>query len=70
MRGFERARSSRAGDGGTTTVGPDDWADAPRVDGVPADGVRADGVRADGPREELSPGNQVRADWAMQLQTG
>ena len=53
MRGFERARSSRARDGETTMVGPDDRADTPRVDGVPADGVRADG-----PREDLSPGTE------------
>ena len=64
MRGFERARSSRAGDGETTTTGPDDRADGPREDGV-----RADGPRADGLQEELSPGNRVRADRAVQLQT-
>ena len=63
VRGFERAHSSRAGDGETTTVGPDDRAGTPQVDGVPVDGVRADG-----PREALSPGNRVRADRAIQLQ--
>ena len=66
VRGFERAHSSRARDGETTTVGPDDRADAPRV-GRGAD--RADGPQADGLREELSPGNRVRADRAIQLQT-
>ena len=60
--------SSRAGDGETTTVGPDDRADGPREDGPRADGVRADGPRADGLQEELSPGNRVRADRAVQLQ--
>ena len=69
MRGFERARSSRAGDGETTTVGPDDRADGPREDGLWAGGVRADGPQADGLQEELSPGNRVWADRAIQLQT-
>ena len=79
MRGFERARSSRAGDEGTTTVECDNRADGPRADGVWADGPRedgpqedgpqADGPQADGPQEELSPGNRVWADRAMQLQT-
>ena len=64
VRGFERACSSRAGDKGTTTVERDDRADGPR-----ADGPWVDGPQADGPQEELSPGNRVWADWAMQLQT-
>ena len=60
VRGFERARSSRAGDGETATTGPDDRADGPRENGV----------RADGLQEELSPGNRVRADGAIPLQMG
>ena len=44
-------------------------ADGPREDGPWADGVRADGPQADGLQEELSPGNRVQADRAMQLQT-
>ena len=67
VRGFERASPSRAGDEGTTAGECDDRADGPREDGPWADGVRADGPQADGLQEELSPGNQVRADWAMQL---
>ena len=52
----------------------DDRADGPQADGVWADGPqedgpRADGPQADGPQEELSPGNRVRADRAMLLQT-
>ena len=69
MRGFERASPSRAGDEGTTAGERDGWADGPREDGPRADGVWADGPQADGLQEELSPGNQVRADRAMQLQT-
>ena len=66
VRGFERARSSQAGDEGTTVVELDDRADngagGPQADGPRADGVwagrpQADGVRAGGPQEELSPGN-------------
>ena len=68
VRGFERACSSRAGDGETTMVGPDDRADAPWEDGLWAGGVRADGPQADGLQEELSLGNRVRADQAIQLQ--
>ena len=68
MRGFERAHSSRARDGETTTVGPEDRADGPREDGPRVGGVRADGPRADRLQEELSPGNRVRADQAIQLQ--
>ena len=73
MRGFKRERSSQAGDEGTTMVEHDDWADGPWADGVWAggpweDGLWADRPQADGPKEELSPGNRVRTDWAMQLQ--
>ena len=45
------------------------WADRVQADGPLEDGPWADGPQADGPQEELSPGNQLRADWAMQLQT-
>ena len=77
MRGFERAHSSRAGDEGTTTVECDDWADGPQADEygladhgltTTEDGLQVDGPQADGPKEELSPGNRVWADRAMQLQ--
>ena len=68
VRGFERARSSRAGDEGTTTMELDDRADEPRADGVRADGPRADGVQAGRPQEEQSLGDRVQADWAMLLQ--
>ena len=69
VRGFERACSSWAGDEGTTMVERDNQADGPWADGPRADGPQADGVWADGPQEEMSPGNRVRADQAMQLQT-
>ena len=73
VRGFERACSSWAGDKGTTMVECDDWADKPWADGVWAGGPQEDGPwadrpQADGSQAELSPGNQVRADRAMQLQ--
>ena len=69
---------SQAGDEGTTTGECDDRADGPQADGVwagrvqadgpPMDGPWEDGVWAGGPQEELSLGNRVRADRAMQLQ--
>ena len=67
VRGFERASPSQAGDEGTTAGELDDQADGPREDGLWAGGVWADGPQADGLREELSLGNRVWADRAMQL---
>ena len=61
VRGFERVRSSRAGDKGTTMEELDGWADGPQ---------------ADRPREELSLADRVWADrpradrsWGLLLQT-
>ena len=68
VKGFERARSSRAGDKGTTTVEQYDWADGVWAGRPREDGLQADGPQADGPQERLSPGNRVWADQAMQLQ--